>query len=327
MVGRGRATLVENKKRWLGYILVILRASFWGIAGTTSQKLFQDFHITVDWLVTIRLLVSGVLLLILSMFLNKGKSIFSIWKNKRSAIQMIIFSLVGMTTVQYTYMASIHEGNAAVATLLQYLGPAFILIYLVLTKKDRLLLKNTTAVLLALIGTFLLLTNGSFESLQVPSSAVVWGILSGVALAFYTLYPVKLLQENHPTVIVGWAMLIAGIGMSFIEPPWAVDISNWTGETFVYLTIVIIFGTMLSFWFYLSSLKYLTPQVTSLLANMEPLTSIISSVIWLKMSFGIFQLVGMFLIIFMVILLTAVKDKSENRKSEVSVLDVNENQI
>ncbi|NCU18207.1 EamA family transporter [Bacillus sp. P1(2020)] len=90
-----------------------------------------------------------------------------------------------------------------------------------------------------------------------------------MALAFYTLYPVKLLQENHPTVIVGWAMLIAGIGMSFIEPPWAVDISKWTGETYVYLTMVIVFGTMLSFWFYLSSLKYLTPQDLNIRAHIS----------------------------------------------------------
>lgn len=78
--------------------------------------------------------------------------------------------------------------------------------------------------------------------------------------------------------------------------------------------IIIIFGTMLAFWFYLSSLKYLPPQETSLLANMEPLTSIVTSVIWLKMSFGMYQLFGMFLIIMMVTLLTVVKEKNDIKK-------------
>ena len=43
---------------------------------------------------------------------------------------MILFGLFGMLAVQYTYFASIKEGNAAVATLLQYLAPIFITVYL-----------------------------------------------------------------------------------------------------------------------------------------------------------------------------------------------------
>ena len=41
---------------------------------------------------------------------------------------MILFGLFGMLAVQYTYFASIKEGNAAVATLLQYLA-LYLLLY------------------------------------------------------------------------------------------------------------------------------------------------------------------------------------------------------
>lgn len=61
---------------------------------------------------------------------NEKKEIFSIWKQRSDATKMILFGLFGMLAVQYTYFASIKEGNAAVATLLQYLAPIFITVYL-----------------------------------------------------------------------------------------------------------------------------------------------------------------------------------------------------
>jgi len=82
-----------------GLFLVTTGATFWGISGTVSKRLFQQTEIDVNW-------------------------------HRRSAIQLIVFGLVGMFSVQYTYMISIQHGNAAAATLLQYLAPVMIIIYL-----------------------------------------------------------------------------------------------------------------------------------------------------------------------------------------------------
>ena len=46
--------------------------------------------------------------------IRNEKKIFGIWKQKSDAIKMILFGLFGMLAVQYTYFASIKEGNAAV---------------------------------------------------------------------------------------------------------------------------------------------------------------------------------------------------------------------
>src|SRR5690606_4001828 len=163
--------------------------------------------------------------------------------------QLIIFGLLGMLAVQYTYMASIHHGNAAVATLLQYLAPVMIIIYLILRKSTILTRQDVITVFLALGGCFFLLTNGSISELSVPALAIVWGLLSAVALAFYTLYAVPLLAKYDSLVIVGWAMIIGGSALSFIHPPWQMDYTNLTAEAYLYLIFVIIFGTMIAFWF------------------------------------------------------------------------------
>ena len=42
-----------------GILLVLIGAICWGVGGTISQKLFQQYGIDVNWLVTVRLLISG----------------------------------------------------------------------------------------------------------------------------------------------------------------------------------------------------------------------------------------------------------------------------
>ncbi|HSI67670.1 MAG TPA: DMT family transporter [Planococcus sp. (in: firmicutes)] len=300
---------MEEKSKLTGIILVMLGASFWGVGGTVAQRLFQEEGISVEWLVSTRLIIAGLLLLLLRLASQKRSEILSVWKDKRAVFQLIVFGIFGMLAVQYTYMASISLGNAAVATLLQYLAPVFIILFLVLRKVSKFRKKDLIAVSMALSGTFLLLTDGSFGSLAVPFGAVVWGVLSGIALAFYTLYAGELLKKWGSLNIIGWAMIIGGASLGIFHPPWRVDVSAWTPETLLYLFFVIIFGTMFAFWFYLESLKYLMPQETSLLGSVEPLAAIVTAVLWLQIPYGAYQMAGTALILGMVVYLTLAKEK------------------
>lgn len=308
---------MNGHKRTTGLFLVITGAMFWGIAGTVAQKLFQQYGIEVNWLVTTRLLIAGFLLLTVQFFVKDRSQILGVWKNRKTAFPLLIFGIIGMLAVQYTYMASIKHGNAAVATLLQYLAPVMIIIYLFLRKQTILTKRDLLTVTLALIGCFFLLTNGSLSQLSVPVIAIVWGLLSGVALAFYTLYAVPLLKKFDSLVIVGWAMLIGGFTLSFIHPPWQLDVTNLTGEAFLFLVFVIIFGTMLAFWFYIESLQSLSPKETSLIGSLEPLAAVLTTVLWLKESYGFFQWIGSACIIGMILLL-ALNKKTIRKNGQLS---------
>ncbi|MCL6709408.1 DMT family transporter [Pseudomonas sp. R2.Fl] len=131
--------------------------------------------------------------------------------------------------------------------------------------------------------------------------------MSGVE-AFYTLYAVPLIKKCSSLVIVGWAMVIGGSVMSFIHPPW--EVSSLSPITWGYILFVIIFGTMLAFWFYVESLPSLLPKETSLLGSLEPLAAVITTVVWLREPFGFYQWIGTACIIGLVLLLTRTKQAS-----------------
>lgn len=300
---------MKQQSRFLGIILAILGASFWGLGGTVSDYLFKQQNIDINWYVTARLLISGFLLLTIFKILNPRQSIFIVFRNVTNTIQLLIFSTLGMLLVQYAYMASINYGNAAIATLLQYIAPVYIILWFIIRKKETFKLFDVIAILLTLTGTFLLLTNGSLDSLMVSSSSMIWGIISGLSLAFYTIYASNLLSKFPAILIVGWAMLISGILMNFKAPIWQFTISQIDISVILYLAFGIILGTAMVFFFFIKSLNYLSAKETTLFGTIEPVMAIVASALWLKVVFLPFQLLGIVLIIILILALSLKKDK------------------
>lgn len=299
----------QTTSRLFGILLVFFGASFWGIGGVAADFLFDTEEIELNWFVSARLVISGLLLLCIQFF-KDSKSIISIWRDFRSILSIIIFSLFGMLLVQYSYMASIDAGNAAIATLLQYLAPIYIILWMLLRGHQKISLPDIISISFTVIGTWLLLTNGSFQGLSVPLIAIIWGIISGLSLAFYTLYAKRLLMNFSSLTVVGWSMILAGGCMNFVHPIWNVNTNSWTLTTVIVLIFTIIFGTTLAYWMFIESLNYLQAKETTLLGTVEPLAAVISSVIWLNISFGAFQMFGMILIISLVIYLSLQKSKT-----------------
>ncbi|KUP35526.1 transporter [Bacillus halotolerans] len=299
--------MATQKQRFYGFLMVIVGAAFWGLSGTVAQHLFETSDVSVEWLVTVRLLLSGLLVLIIVSAGKNRRAVWGIWKDKKAAVQLIVFGIAGMLGVQYTFLASIGTGNAAVATLLQYLAPVLIMLYLLLTQKNSFQFSDFFGLLLALSGTFLLLTNGNISNLTVSPLSVVWGLLSAGALAFYTLYSSSLLKAWGSALVIGWGMLIGGVGMSFIHPPWAVQAEGWTVSGIASVAFIVIFGTLLGFCMYLESLKYLFPQEASMLGCTEPVAAVASSILWLGVSFGLFQAAGAACILVMIFVLSQKK--------------------
>jgi drug/metabolite transporter (DMT)-like permease len=313
--------LATQKQRMYGFFMVIVGAAFWGLSGTVAQHLFETSDVSVEWLVTVRLLLSGLLLLMIISAGKNRRAVWEIWKDQKSAIQLIVFGIVGMLGVQYTFLASIGTGNAAVATLLQYLAPVMIVLFMLVTRKNSFQSADICALVLAMGGTFLLLTNGSINNLTVSPLSVIWGLLSAAALAFYTLYSSSLLKKWGSALVIGWGMLIGGIGMSFIHPPWDVDVQGWTISENVSVGFIVIFGTLLGFYMYLTSLKYLFPQEASMLGCSEPVAAVASSILWLGVSFGLYQAAGAACILVMIFVLSQKKSagKSATLKKQTNI--------
>lgn len=293
-----------TNQRRRGIYLVITGAALWGISGAAAQYLFHEKAISPEWLVVVRLLVSGGLLLTFE-FIRKRKKIFTIWKE--SSKDLVFFGLCGMLGVQYTFFAAIQSGNAATAAILQYLSPIIITVYLAICRCFFPSIIQITSIFLAMFGTFLLVTGGNPSHLSVSPTALFWGISSAFAAAFYTVQPKRMVGLYSSNLVIGWGMLIGGVFISFFYPPWNFT-GQWDTAAFSGVIFVILFGTIIAFYCYLESIKYITPAETNTLASVEPLSAVCLSVWFLGVPFGMTETIGALCIFSTVFLLARQKE-------------------
>jgi drug/metabolite transporter (DMT)-like permease len=277
--------------RLKGIVMIVLGGIFWGASGPMLEWILVNSGMSVPSVLIIRLLLAG--LLILAFLKIKGQKITLPLRQKVWVRQLVIFGVFGMLGVQYAFLASIDESNAVIATLFQFLAPIYIIIFISFRQKTWPPIAQVLGIAVTFIGLFLLLTNGTLAGFTLSKIALFWGIVVGLSFAFYTLYPVRLMQEWGVLLMVGWAMLIGGLALfamnsvTFFKELHHLLEWRMTGM----LVLVIIVGT-LAFVLFLTSMKYISPVETSVLSSFEPLTAMVISVLWLGQMLGIWQTTG-----------------------------------
>ncbi|MBW1605184.1 DMT family transporter [Lactobacillus sp. Sy-1] len=283
------------KREGIGAILAIIGAICWGIQGPVSQFLFQDANYSPEWLMGIKMSIAGVLILLFTKGVKK-LPLLTVWKTPKDASLLIVYALFGLAAVQYFYLVTVSASNSGTATILQSLGTIMIVILTALIYHHLPSRNEWLAVILALLGTWLLVTKGDLFHLAISDRALTLGLLLALAGALQTMLPVRLLKRYDVMVIVGWAMVIGGVIFTIVHPFW-VDPPRFTVGGVIGVAFIVIFGTMVSFICFTTSLKYVSPTVAGMLDTFEPLSATIGSIAFLNTSFNFPEMIGGVLIL------------------------------
>lgn len=279
-----------------GILMITIGSMFWGATGPMMEWLLSETGLSASFMLAVRLIIAGTVMLLL-LYLT-GTNVFAIWKQAAWRNQLLIFSVIGMLGLQMTFVKTIEASNAILATLLQFLAPILIVMYVSVTSKKWPPKAQIVGIAGTLFGLFLLLTNGSFSSLMVNGTALLWGVVLGFTYAFYTLYPARLMQEWGVLVVVAWGLLLSGIEIAVIGRIWSSnEWSYLTNPTVIWMIAGLVVLGSSAFVLYLSSMKYITAVETSVLSSFEPLTATIISVVWLSSVMQVWQVVGMILML------------------------------
>lgn len=279
------------------------------------EWILSNTNLSVSFFLTVRLITAG--LCILFFLAITGKQIFLIWTDISWLKQLVVFSVLGMLGVQYTFVAAIEASNASIATLLQFLGPVYIILFLSWKNKIFPPKYQIIGIIGTLIGLFLLLTNANVKVLLISKEALLWGLAVGVAFSIYTVFPARLMKEWGVLLIVGWGMLVGGVVLAGVTQVWKSD--EWTHLTVfpinLIVVIIILIGTI-AFILFLSSMKYITAVETSILSSIEPLTAMIISVFWFGQILGSWQYIGVIIMLLFVTWLSIAGEIKWMRKSK-----------
>ncbi len=291
----------------MGYAVTVVAALCWGASGVSAEYLMSRHGIELTLISFVRMSIGGLLTLACVLLRSRGVSAQhrDLVCAPRNWRDLAIYAVFGLAACQITYMGVIRASNAGTGTILEYLGLILIVVWVCLTHRRWPRACETIAIVLAVSGTFLLCTHGSLDSLVITPSALAWGAVAALTLATYTLLPARLIAAYGADVVVGYALLIAGLGVGLVGRVWRYAIT-WTPDVILAMVITVVLGTTVAFTAYLWGVDRIGPVKASLIGSLEPIAAAALSALVMGTSYTGVDIVGMILIVGAVVTISVV---------------------
>lgn len=291
-------------KKEKGTMMTLAAGLAWGISGISGQYLMSH-GVHVNLLTSLRLLITGIFLLSLARSKQK-EHLVAAWKQPKFLKQVLLFSIFGLVLNQYAFLRAIHLTNAGTATVLQYMAPILILSIVCILNRQRPTSFEIIAIAMAILGTYMIATHGKLGSLAITPKGLMWGLGSAITYSIYILLPVKLIHEWGSTIVIGSGMFIGGILFSLVTKAWQYPLQINVMSILAYIGIIGI-GTIFAYTFFLKGVSIVGAVKGSLLASVEPVSSVFLTVLVSGEIFYPIDLLGM-LFIFLAVTLISYKD-------------------
>mgnify|MGYP000203629004 FL=1 len=299
-----------QKNIFKGTIYSLLSGLIWGICGILGEYFFAHYQVSSGWITSMRLLVAGSVVLILSSFQLRSQ-LFDIWKKRKNYLPFLAYAILGIFSVQFFFYLCVEYSNATTATILQFISPIFILLYNRIIYKKKASKSAIFYVLIAMIGVFLMATKGDLSKLSITLLALITGLLSALGLMFNVILPQRFAKNYGFVPTVGWGMIIAGLFSNVLYPVYEISFQIDAISILICLTIAFL-GTAFAFFLSMKAVSLVSPLVVSVVSASEPLSSAILSVLFLGMVLDGFLVLAMILIIVPMIFLSIEESKSNN---------------
>ena len=299
-----------QKNIFKGTIYSLLSGLIWGICGILGEYFFSHYKVSSGWITSMRLLVAGSFVIILSSIKLRSK-LFDIWRNRNNYLPFLAYAILGIFSVQFFFYLCVEYSNATTATILQFISPVFILLYNRIIYKKKASKSAIFYVLVAMVGVFLMATKGDLSKLSITPLALLTGLLSALGVMFNVILPQRFAKKYGFVPTVGWGMIIAGIFSNFLYPVYKISFQVDAISICICLTIAFL-GTAFAFFLSMKAVSLVSPLVVSVVSASEPLSSAILSVLFLGMVLDGFLVLAMILIIVPMVFLSIEESKSKN---------------
>lgn len=284
-------------KKYISYIYVVLGAACWGFIGVFN-RLLATTGVTMGNRVLIRNM--GSLLLMTLVFAIFHRQVFHI---QRKHLPIFLGSgLISVLGLGWTYFSCQMMCSLAVAAILLYLAPSFVVIGSAILWKAPLTKRKVLALALALVGCALVsgIVGGD---IQISWIGLLLGIGSGMCYASYTLFAHYGLQHYDSLTMIYWTFVVAGIAsLVFLDVPAMADTLSQRNGIIGAIGLVVI-ATVLPYLFYTKGLEGVESGVASVIANVEPVVAALTGIFFFNESLNVWTALGIVLVLSAAVLL------------------------
>lgn len=254
-------------KRYLPYFFILLSGTLWGLIGLFNRSL-SAAGFSPRSIVAVRNL--GGLLVLGLFFLLFDRSVFRI-----RAKHLPYFFGTGIVSILFftlCYFTCQQMCSLAVAAILLYTAPTFVVILSALLWKDRITRQKLAALVITFLGcTFVTGIWGG--SLTVTPTGFLLGLGSGFFYGLYSIFARYALKHYKPLTVTFYTFVFAGLGSLFVVRPG--ELLSGLAQPRVPLLVLglIVISTALPYIFYTRGLAEVDSGRASILAGIEPVVA------------------------------------------------------
>jgi len=208
--------------------------------------------------------------------------------------------MLGVAASNYFYYVAIQKTSVAIAIIVQYTAPVWVLLYVVARGQQKLSLQKVAAVVVAIAGIALTIGiagGNSVTPLHLDSYGLTAAVLASFSFAFYNVGGHRVLARHDRWRVLVWTLASAAIFWLFVNPPWKVAAEHYTAAQWAFLFIFSMISVLGSFSLYFQGLQHLEPTRAIIASCLEPVFSILLAAAFLSEVVRPVQTVGIVLVL------------------------------
>ena len=274
-----------------GYFFILLGATLLGSIGVLGRAIYQYEPDPIK-VVTYRGIIAAILLIGTLALLNPKKLNLKLK-------DLPFFALYGFLSVTMTFILffyAIKYTTVAMATILIYTYPAWVLLFSLLILNEKLDKQKITALLLTFTGCLLVVQIYNPSVLKFNLKGIIYGLFCSLGAASYTLFGKKATFKYDSWTVVSYALGFGALFLILFRGPQTLLNFNYPVTAWIFIITLAIIPTLLGYSFYTRGLKYLEASRAGIVATWEVVVATALAFIIFGEKLSLIQILGAVLI-------------------------------
>lgn len=209
-----------------------------------------------------------------------------------------LLGTLGVAVSNYFYYVAIQRTNVAIAIIVQYTAPVWVLLYVVARRQQKLSAQKVSAVALAVTGIALVINIfNRGAALHLDVYGILAALLAAFSFAFYNVAAHGILARYDRWRVLVWTLAAASAFWLVVNPPWKIAAAHYAPAQWLFLFVFSMISVLGAFSLYFLGLQYLEPTRAIIASCLEPVFSIVLAALLLGEVLRPIQTVGMIFVL------------------------------
>ena len=254
----------DRRRPRLGYLLAAVAAAMFAVNGSIAKLLLED-GVSASHLSQLRVTVAFVLLAGALAVVDRRRLRIA----RADVPRMAWLGLAGVAIVQLSYFLAIERMPISVALVIQFTGPAMVLLWLRAAHGRRLRPSLYGAVALSVAGSALVVE--VYDAGSIDGLGVVYALVAAVTFAIYLVGFERVGRSYDAFTTLAWGLGFATLFWLLVSPPWSFPLGELDSLRNLALAAgVVVIGTLAPFLLNVSALRHLPAARVGVVATLEP---------------------------------------------------------